>query len=687
MKKITLLCVQLLFAVLINAQCPLGQSEITIDVATDAYGYEIYWQLVPSGNSCGTGTIFSGGNALVGCSGGSLQTQNPGGYANNTTITEGPWCLTDGASYDIIFVDDWGDAGATFSVSIGGFPVYVFSGGTGAGVGSVYTFIVTPPLAYDMEGHGINTYNYVNIGNIDITGQLHSRSTNILTSIDVNYQIDNGPVVSAPFTGLNIAPFTEYSFTHPIQWNALVNGTYNLKVWATNLNGNADMDNTNDTVQKSVVVGPGIPNLIDGYVGIIPLQTVIANSSDGILVPRDLDFHPTLSNYELWVILKSTEANGGKTVKISNAGQGGQTELVQQDGNAYHFMSLPTGIAFSENGNFSNSPGVFDANHDGGTPFTGPALWSSDPAIYAQPSGGNGSHLDMLHESPYSMGIAHESDNIFWVNDGNNNCVTRYDFGGDHGPGNDDHSNGIVRRYSGLGLIEDPSHHVASHLVLDKTTNWLYIVDSENDRVLRLDITSGSQTGTFAPIESGINESSVYGGYTVADYITSGLTQPSGIDIIGNRMIVSDYATGEIVIYDITGGTGLELSRIQTFNAGVMGVKIGPDGKIWYVNATTNQVIRLDFIDVTGINEFTNNFAVNIYPNPSSGSEININTNITGNYSLKIMDLTGQLISNYSFNSPNSIIDISTLPAGSYFVQIVDPSTGNELNKKFIVTR
>ena len=213
------------------------------------------------------------------------------------------------------------------------------------------------------------------------------------------------------------------------------------------------------------------------------------------------------------------------------------------------------------------------------------------------------------------------------------------------------------------------------------------IVDSENDRVLRLDITSGSQTGTFSPYETGIDESSVYGGYTVSDYITSGLTEPSGIDVIGNRMIVSDFATGEIVVYDIAGATGVELGRIQTFDAGIMGVKVGPDGKIWYVNATTNEVVRLDFIDVTGVQELASDFSVNIYPNPASGSEININTNIIGNYSLKIMDLAGQLISDHSFNSPSSTIDISTLPAGSYFVQIVDAVTGNELNKKFIVTR
>ena len=29
------------------AQCPAGQTEVTIDVGTDNYGYEIYWELAP----------------------------------------------------------------------------------------------------------------------------------------------------------------------------------------------------------------------------------------------------------------------------------------------------------------------------------------------------------------------------------------------------------------------------------------------------------------------------------------------------------------------------------------------------------------------------------------------------------------------------------------------------------------
>jgi len=671
---------------IVSAQCLIGETEVTIDVDTDAFGYEIYWELVPSGNACGVGTIFAGGNTAVGCGGGGVQNQTPGGYGNFASITEGPWCLLDGASYDIIFVDDWADGGATFTVNIGGFPIYTWSSGTGGGTGSVFTFVVTPPQAWDLQGENLTTYNYVPVGNVVVEGQLFNFGSNTITSFDLNYQINNGTIVTAPLTGLSLLPFTAYTFTHPTLWNVVVDGTYSLKVWASNLDGNADMNNTNDTVQKTVIVGPVTPNLIDDYAGMLPMQHVIIDASDGVLVPRDLDFHPTLSNKELWVILKSTEGSGGETIKITNAGEVSQSYIAQQDGNAYHFMSLPSGIAFSENENFATSPGVFDANHDGGSPFTGPTLWSSDPLIYAQPSGGNGSHFDMLHESQNCMGIAHEVDNVFWVHDGTSDCVVRYDFVDDHGAGNSDHSDGIIRKYTGMGLSQDPAYHVSSHLVLDKATDWLYIVDTGNDRVVRLDINSGIQTGTFIPYEV-TAESSIYGGYTMEVFVNAGLTQPSGIDVIEDRMIVSDYTTGQIFVYDISGASGTLLNTIETGTPGIMGIKIGPDGKIWYVNAITNEVVRLDFIDAAGIDESSNRLTISIYPNPANGNVLNLISKIGGAYQVTILSATGQVLSTELMNQSNSTVDIANLVSGHYFIQVLDLTNGSIQNEKFVVAK
>lgn len=68
--------------------------------------------------------------------------------------------------------------------------------------------------------------------------------------------------------------------------------------------------------------------------------------------------------------------------------------------------------------------------------------------------------------------------------------------------------------------------------------------------------------------------------------------QPSGIDYYNGRLVVSNYINGDIYIYS-TNPFSL-LTTISTGQAGMMGVKIGPDGHIWVVNNTQDIVYRLD---------------------------------------------------------------------------------------------
>ena len=42
------------------------------------------------------------------------------------------------------------------------------------------------------------------------------------------------------------------------------------------------------------------------------------------------------------------------------------------------------------------------------------------------------------------MGIAYETGNVYWIFDGNNNDIVRYDFVADHGPGNTFHDDGCL---------------------------------------------------------------------------------------------------------------------------------------------------------------------------------------------------------------------------------------------------
>ncbi|MBO6515107.1 MAG: hypothetical protein JJ975_00970 [Bacteroidia bacterium] len=320
-----------------------------------------------------------------------------------------------------------------------------------------------------------------------------------------------------------------------------------------------------------------------------PEFVLIADINDRVEEPWDLDFHPTRGN-ELWVLNKGTERTGGSTVTITRAGLPDQSTEWRRDGNAWHFMALPAALSFSkENGNWATTEEILDANRQGGS-FTGPSLWSSDMNIYAKPSGGNGSHLDMLHGSPYSMGIESDKDNAFWVFDGYNKHICWYDFQVDHGPGNSDHSDARIHRYREIPIKREPG--VGSHMVVDEETGWLYIVDSGNKRVLKMNTNSGTKKRDLALTNEQLAQHWEIGGVEWKVFTNTGLKKPSGIELSNGVLYVSDNETGEIIAYNAE--KGWELGRIETGYPGIMGIKADTEGKLWFVSSKTHEVFRID---------------------------------------------------------------------------------------------
>ena len=145
---------------------------------------------------------------------------------------------------------------------------------------------------------------------------------------------------------------------------------------------------------------------------------------------------------------------------------------------------------------------------------------------------------------------------------------------------------------------------------------------------------------SFGPYES-LAEYKEMTGITYENYINSGLVEPSGIDIINDRLIVSDHSNGDIILYDVSGASPNELGKIQTGSAGIMGIKIGPKGNIWYVNGQNNEVHKLTPNSLS-IKETTLN-NLSIYPNPSDGTFILEGHTLSG-YQISITDLLGQKI-------------------------------------------
>ena len=182
--------------------------------------------------------------------------------------------------------------------------------------------------------------------------------------------------------------------------------------------------------------------------------TLIADASDELDVPRDLAFNPSSPDH-LWVVNRATDS----TTIIYNPGTDEQDSENRQDVFANHFMEEVSSLSFGENNAFTTCQESMNTYDGTSSPngFMGPALWPGDLEIYAEvnqnPWGSLlGSHLDMLHQSPLCMGAEWVSGNAYWIFDGKNENLVLYDFQEDHGPGGDDHSDGIVRRHSDVEL-------------------------------------------------------------------------------------------------------------------------------------------------------------------------------------------------------------------------------------------
>ncbi len=320
-----------------------------------------------------------------------------------------------------------------------------------------------------------------------------------------------------------------------------------------------------------------------------PIYQVIATTNDGLNVPRDLAFNPAHPD-QLWIANRADDS----ITLVFDAGTANQKTEWRKDPMAYHFMEEVSSLSFGTDNTFATcqeSRNTYDhmakANN-----FMGPALWPADLDIFAKIDDPDllGSHLDMLHQSPDCMGIAHQSDNKYWVFDGYHGIIAYYDFQKDHGPGHDDHSDGIVRMYTDIPVKR--VENIPSHMIIDKNSGWLYVADTGNNRVIRINTQTGAKVANLRLNMEYLAEFSAWNGAEV-ELIATGLGLPSGIALSETMLFVGDAQTGEIIAYDLL--SKKEIGRLSTGlkpNA-LMGLEVGPEGRLWFVDAIDNEVVKI----------------------------------------------------------------------------------------------
>ena len=110
-------------------------------------------------------------------------------------------------------------------------------------------FNVYAPAQRDMAALSLNMYAYTaNNTPASLSGSMKNFGGAAVTSMDLNYKVDNGAVVTQNLTGLNIAPLASYNYNHGTPWTPTTTGNHTVKLWASNINGGSDSNNSNDTV-------------------------------------------------------------------------------------------------------------------------------------------------------------------------------------------------------------------------------------------------------------------------------------------------------------------------------------------------------------------------------------------------------------------------------------------------------
>lgn len=353
----------------------------------------------------------------------------------------------------------------------------------------------------------------------------------------------------------------------------------------------------------------------DGSASSVTIESI--HISNQAAQATDIEFSNVNPN-ELWVLHREVPdadapcdqaatsgcfALQGSTTTIFDPGTPSQRVEWIRDFNAWHFMRRPPALAFGEQSYFATCGEARTGNYlnDLRVDFIGPTLWTSDPSIYKnwsrneQPNGWNGTHMDMLHESPFCTGIAHDTGNAYWVVNGQIGSLDWYDFVADHGPGQADHSDGMVRRYATGTFTREA--FVPGHI--DVHDGIIYGADTGASRIVSIDISTATLEGDFQPTEFGIAESTNWSGATVAEVVSPGtvvgssmLQQPSGLEVVDGILYVSDHATGMIHAFEVDG------THIRSLDTGLgpnhlAGLAMSPDGVMYFVDMPASTVYRI----------------------------------------------------------------------------------------------
>lgn len=235
MKQISTLA--LLFAASIGqvlAQCPPGETEITMQIITDRYGEETTWEVTGPG---GTPTHASGGPYT--------QASASGEYPQPAVT----FCVPNGSILEVLVEDSYGDGmccaygDGSWTLSAGGTTI-----ATGGTFGTEQS--ATVALGTDLGISSLGFNNIIAQGSTPITGTVTNMGITPISSFTLAYSIDGGAAVSQDFTA-TVPPGGSYNFSFSTPWQASV-GDHELVITLSQVANDLIASNNEMTVPIGV---------------------------------------------------------------------------------------------------------------------------------------------------------------------------------------------------------------------------------------------------------------------------------------------------------------------------------------------------------------------------------------------------------------------------------------------------
>ena len=126
--------------------------------------------------------------------------------------------------------------------------------------------------------------------------------------MDINYAINGANLNTEVISNLNLNTYDSDTIEFATSWIPTTGGTYDITIWASNINGSTDLNNSNDTVHKLLHVFDSKTTrkpMIETFVSSTSNYSVTGNIDLAAILNANAGGSPSMIKYQMSFCLKS----------------------------------------------------------------------------------------------------------------------------------------------------------------------------------------------------------------------------------------------------------------------------------------------------------------------------------------------------------------------------------------------